>query len=516
MANQVLINKTTLSAIGDAIREKKGESEFLPTTIIQKTPNYKEDTESFSGTASAMTVEVNIPAEATGVKIRLLVKGLYNSTMYGSLDLYYGTSASSTQYDQYNPSSLTEYNLEYDNTIKYFKFEWSNRYNRSDTGFYAEIIPLGVQGEYNPETHYTPLEIKEQIKNNLLYNPNREITGVLSYFDIDGRLDWAISSINKFSEVSGAISMFENSQLKEIPPIDFAYTVYSNAVKTQNIFKNSQIKTAPILGNSGSFCFLDNFGMILREMPYIREFPENYLDFILYDKFNTGWYTEEGYAFYKCYSLRKVPKKIIQILNKLDNFRHSSTAGYSIYQAYGFCYCIDDIILSTPGIGSPLTGNIINGLGLCFRVKSIVFLPADDGSTPIAKLKSQVLDLTNSIGYCGNPDYDPLKLCTQYNSGITKDKLVSSDESYQRLKNDPDWFSGYDKTGAYSRYNHDSAVETINSLPDTSAYLATEGGTNTIKFIGAAGAKTDGGAINTLTAEEIAVATEKGWTVTLS
>ena len=37
----------------------------------------------------------------------------------------------------------------------------------------------------------------------------------------------------------------------------------------------------------------------------------------------------------------------------------------------------------------------------------------------------------------------------------------------------------------------------------------------TIKFRGEAGSATDGGAINTLTEEEIAVATAKGWTVTL-
>jgi hypothetical protein len=74
------------------------------------------------------------------------------------------------------------------------------------------------------------------------------------------------------------------------------------------------------------------------------------------------------------------------------------------------------------------------------------------------------------------------------------------------LKNDPDWYSSKVE---YSRYNHDSAVNTINSLPDTSAY-----GTNTIKFKGAAGSATDGGAINTLTEEEIAVAAVKGWTVT--
>ena len=103
------------------------------------------------------------------------------------------------------------------------------------------------------------------------------------------------------------------------------------------------------------------------------------------------------------------------------------------------------------------------------------------------------------------------KYILNYNSGITADKEVTDDATYQALKNDPDWFTCDIK---YSRYNHDSAVRTINSLPDTSAYLATAGGTNTIKFKGAAGSATDGGAINTLTSEEIAVATAKGWTVT--
>ena len=90
--------------------------------------------------------------------------------------------------------------------------------------------------------------------------------------------------------------------------------------------------------------------------------------------------------------------------------------------------------------------------------------------------------------------------------------MVTDAESYEALKNDPDWFTT--KIG-YSRYNHDSAVQTINSLPDTSAYLASAGGTNTIKFKGQSGELTDGGAINTLTEEEIAVAAAKGWTVTL-
>ena len=94
----------------------------------------------------------------------------------------------------------------------------------------------------------------------------------------------------------------------------------------------------------------------------------------------------------------------------------------------------------------------------------------------------------------------------------SEDKQIKDDATYQALKNDPDsWTIDIN----YSKYNHDSAVETINSLPDTSAYIATAGGTNTIKFKGGSGAKTDGGAISTLTEEEIAIAAAKGWTVTL-
>lgn len=91
--------------------------------------------------------------------------------------------------------------------------------------------------------------------------------------------------------------------------------------------------------------------------------------------------------------------------------------------------------------------------------------------------------------------------------------MIYNEETYAALKNDPDAFCIANTSNSstyadysYSRYNHNSAVNTINSLPDTTS----SGGTNTIKFRGAAGAKTDGGAINTLTEAEIAVATAKG------
>ena len=168
------------------------------------------------------------------------------------------------------------------------------------------------------------------------------------------------------------------------------------------------------------------------------------------------------------------------------------------------------------------TSNAFNNTVLnCYRLKNFTFALNPSTNAPyVQKWKSQLIDFTR-VGYDysnANTADDYFVRTTkilQFNSGITSDKHVKDDATYQALKNDPDWFTQYT---AYSRYNHDSAVATINSLPDTSAYLATQGSSaaNIIKFKGDAGSATDGGAINTLTQEEIAVAAAKGWTVTLA
>lgn len=117
----------------------------------------------------------------------------------------------------------------------------------------------------------------------------------------------------------------------------------------------------------------------------------------------------------------------------------------------------------------------INTFYNCYSLSRITFETNADGSPIVAQWQDQTIDLTHYVGYSGT--------------------TTSMQDSV---------------------YNHDSAVETINSLPDTSAYLASAGGTNTIKFKGGSGSATASGAINTLTEEEIAVATAKGWTVTFA
>jgi hypothetical protein len=212
-------------------------------------------------------------------------------------------------------------------------------------------------------------------------------------------------------------------------------------------------------------------------------------------------------VFTSCYSLRDLTATL-EILSEFMNCYTGTSSAYKCGSALNACYCLNEITnfpvsrLEIAETSNRFDGTFTN----CGRVKNIMF-ETDNGIPYSVNWKSQTIDLSGNVGYAGSYRY-----ILNYNSGITQDKEVK-DETYQSLKNDPDW---YTTNAEYSRYNHDSAVNTINSLPDTSAYLATAGGTNTIKFKGAAGSKTDGGAINTLTEEEIAVATAKGWTVTLA
>ena len=214
---------------------------------------------------------------------------------------------------------------------------------------------------------------------------------------------------------------------------------------------------------------------------------------------------EYNWTFNAMFKYMKTLRKIPQAL--LDKMNSNVFYANFIYNTFSRLYSIDEINGIFVNSGTLTTNRHNNMCDFCLRVKNITFR-TNNGVPIVANWKNQIIDLTYCEGYAISTS--GTNSCIY--GDITADKLVTDDATYQALKDDPDWWTA---DIAYSRYNHDSAVATINSLPDTSAYLAANGGNNTIKFEGASGSATDGGAINTLTEEEIAVATAKGWTVTL-
>lgn len=325
------------------------------------------------------------------------------------------------------------------------------------------------------------------------------LTGDISYKFASGSWDWFIERYGHqitTTDLTSLESTFNGSKLSTIP---FSLNATTGSYKTCNFYETffscKNLTSVPIMtGRAGHFC------RVFERCYKLTTIPDSLgeLDF-------TSIYTQYGNIsenFQDCHSLRYIPKTLLQKLYGTGG------SGSSIPYYYQFtnCYSLDVI----DGLAIQPVQFTENKLGYakcfdnCYRLKTMKFDINADGTPKTATWKNQVLELNNYIGY------------TQYasvfdgNFGFTTATQVSDAATYEALKNNPDYWTADIN---YSRYNHDSAVETINSMPDTSAYLAANGGTNTIKFKGESGKLTDGGAINTLTEEEIAVATARGWTV---
>lgn len=293
-------------------------------------------------------------------------------------------------------------------------------------------------------------------------------------------------------------NMFNSNLCKIIPfEINMNNSTYRNMA---TMFAGCMyLKELPKINNA----YPSSMAQMFYNCRSLKDIPEDYFDTWNFDRLHTYNYAQFGYNFQNCHSLRNIPKTFTNNLWGIQ----TSTSYTPYYYLCSNCWVLDEIkevgVSSTP----TFTSNLFSySFQYCYRLKDLTFAVNEDGTPKTAKWKNQALNL-NTLGWGSNPNN-----FINYNTGLTYDTQIVDDATYQTLKDHPDSWT-MDKN--YSRYNHTSAVNTINSLPDCSAYLSTTTGTNTIKFLGSAGALTDGGAINTLTEEEIAVATAKGWTVSL-
>lgn len=343
----------------------------------------------------------------------------------------------------------------------------------------------------------------EELENSKLPDEALLITGDCSYRFTLGGWDWFIKKLGTkvtTEDITKMVEMFTSSSVSSIP-FDLNCKA-GNEIDCGKLFMGcAALKEVPKINNCKPF----KTDYIFNKCEYLREIPEDIGSWFNWSYIDTTSGTYSGnrsYMFTECRSLRRIP------MSFLEHGNPTAAYSYSIYNnlAKG-CFVLDEIVdMPNPHKNATWTSDTFAyTFDNCQRLKNLTF-KMPNGVPYVVNWKGQTIDLTKAVGYCGTTNN-----VTSGNTGITLSKQVKDATTYAALKNDPDWFT---TDVAYSRYNHDSAVATINSLPDTSAYLATAGGTNTIKFKGAAGSKTDGGAINTLTEEEIAVATAKGWTVT--
>lgn len=352
------------------------------------------------------------------------------------------------------------------------------------------------------------------------------ISGNCSYKFAYGGWNWFVNEYGDritTKDITASNYMFYyNDGLTEIP---FDINIAKSCKNLSKVFDscNKLTKAPSIIAKDGltpptsSYSGQLDMGDLFAYCRNLREVPYDFFNNFITEEFrdasvSTGGGKRSG-MFSNCESLRKLPD--------LSRIHSGTSSAYDCFYYGGISNCTTlDEVHNYPVMKVTFTSHMFNSTAYGFlnldRAKEFTFETNADGTPIVVSWKSQTLNFgTNgsygSIGCISSEETRNRFL--SYNSGITADKEVTDDATYQALKNDEDWFT---LNLAYCRYNHDSAVNTINSLPDTSAYLATQSGAvNTIKFRGEAGSLTDSGAINTLTEEEIAVATAKGWTVSL-
>lgn len=501
-----LIKDTTMKGIADGLREKG----IVPATRLE---DYYADCESF---ASKNVTSMTDPTPTTTCKQDIIVnipeahslEFVFTVEYVTKLEAEVALGTIEVIKDSFKPFSKTIYNT---TTEKTFSTKLDPAYGggpltvkiNSGVAYGAEncfgvifdVYALDAEGnrmkllrQRSIPNYISPAGIIEAINGCLPIPPESafKITGnCQNKFSYDG-WNWFLNNYGDkitTDNITIAEHMFLSNPIERIP-IDI--NLSDSCTNTEHMFSEcANLVELPVVNNfadSASIC--DG----CRKLTSING-----------NKFRTPADTVSANSlFVNCFKLRTVDGFFDNIPDEIKG-----TSIFGLHNTFNNCYSLDEV-LNLPYVYSTYNSSyfFIGMVSGCFRLKRLTFR----NQVVTKSTKSATLDLT-ATGWATSPYNDAVTIMHN-KTDFTDETRVTDDATYQALKNNPDWWT---VDVAYSRYNHDSAVETINSLPDVTA----TGITNTIKFKGGAGSNTDGGAINTLTAEEIAVATAKGWTVSL-
>ena len=368
-----------------------------------------------------------------------------------------------------------------------------------------ESISITANGTYTPGAGidgYNSVSVNVPQSGDAPTAEELTFTGNCKYAFASPAWEWFLNKYGNQITTTNLTSLdntFKGSNLSTIPFSLNATTENDGCQFSETFFNCGNLTSVPTITGKVSYFF-----NVFNGCSKLTTIPDSLgeLDFTIMNNRNDA---NCGQNFMDCYSLRYIPKNLLKQIFYAGK-QNGSDYGNIYSHQFNNCYsldALDGVAVQASAYNQDKLGNY-NCFYNCNRLKTMKFDINADGTPKTAPWKNQSLDLADYVGYA------------QYayrfdgNYGFTTATQVKDAATYEALKNNADYWTADIN---YSRYNHDSAVETINSMPDTSAYLEANGGTNTIKFMRNSGKLTDGGAIDTLTEEEIAVAVARGWTV---
>lgn len=335
-----------------------------------------------------------------------------------------------------------------------------------------------------------------------------KFSGGLSYFGNDGRLDNLIE--HNFDKIKigwvendgtkhGVLAFdngFSDSSLSRFPPIIIYGAQYTSLESAFSNCKN--LTELPIFNTTPYTGAIGNIRFMFSNCYSITQIPSGYLS---NQAIALNEYASDTFSgvFWDCF--------------KLEEMNDGSFLQYGKDYSNMFNTCcslrkLEGIVLNNNR--TMKYDEFISTFDNCAMLSSLVFNSPGD-----YKMKNQEIDLT-TCGYSTDKDGKYKSKYSTYTFQLPFVKKVFNETSYERLKNTADWWTA---DVAYSKYDRQSAIATMNSLPDTRKYIDTltgYGNENIIKFKkGAGSAKGDLYNMSNLTDAEKDIAFSKGWTVKL-
>lgn len=294
----------------------------------------------------------------------------------------------------------------------------------------------------------------------------------------------------------GGSSTFRYSTLCDDISVDIDMSGMGSGSTPFNYFMaNSDLKKLDLtIHDIPSGFRFTQIGYLCYDSRKLKEVNDDIFDFV---SNMTAMTNKSSSLFQNCFSLKKLPNSI----HKLQINSKSTSMYWGLSGLYSLKRLDIPICMSTHPDGFMAYQSDFSNLSslehfIITNPNNVQYTGAVSSSATYL-----TLNLSNYVGYFNGTSYanqiDDIKDGTR--------PRVSTDAEYEQYKNEDYWTTSV----LYSKYNKPAAIETLQSLPDMSGW----GFTFTIKFQGSSGQKTDGGAINSMTDEEIAIATDKNWTV---
>ena len=486
------IQDTTLRDIADAIRDKKNEVLEVEYQMVNSVANT-----SFNIVKDKTYRLILIPSE-------LIADG------EGQLE--FTTQTASANYAGYFGSGITKYvvgepmelifTAPYDGTL--FRIvnitkKGTGSKIASATVKLAEIKEDGsLANVYKPSEMAAAINEFEAIPNSALI-----ITGNCQYRFAYGGWDWLINQMGDkitTKDISNANNMFASSKVSEIP-FDINLTVITNTSTKHNLSRMfasaDHLQAIPMIYNA----LPNDVSSLFQNCESLTTFPEGFAenwDWSFFDTATSGYNGNMAQMFYYCMKLRKIPKIFFLHGNPSVSYSYATT-----YNGFTSCYSLEeleDVFIPHKASLSGTYANIFTNMVVnCGRLKKLTLMTQEDGTPYTVNWKDQTIDLT-SAGFCATPN-------TMTNrTDFTNDTKIDTVEKWHGYM-DGSYPDGWAASVEYSTFGATAVKELIATLPTAS-------GTNTMKLKNAAASAIPGEEMTSLTEEDIAVATEKGWTIT--